>query len=97
VVCTEDRTIPAWLQRTMAVHADRVIDLPASYSPFLSMPDRLAVVLAEVDSASGTGRAGRSGDADSKYAPAPLPPPTTCAQQVVSWTTRPRVDLAEGG
>jgi pimeloyl-ACP methyl ester carboxylesterase len=47
VVCTQDRTIPAWLQRTMAVHADRVINLPASHSPFLSMPERLAGVLAE--------------------------------------------------
>jgi hypothetical protein len=33
----------------MAVHADRVIDLPASHSPFLSMPDRLAGVLADAD------------------------------------------------
>jgi pimeloyl-ACP methyl ester carboxylesterase len=71
VVCTEDRTIPVWRQRRMAMHADRVIDLPASHSPFLSMPEQLAGVLAEVDSASGTGRAGRSGDADSKPAPAP--------------------------
>jgi hypothetical protein len=55
----------------MAVHADRAIELPASHSPFLSMPERLAGVLAEVDSASGAGRAGRSGDADSRHAPAP--------------------------
>jgi pimeloyl-ACP methyl ester carboxylesterase len=55
VVCTEDRTIPAWLQQTMAEHADRVIDLPASHSPFLSMPERLAGVLAEAeDTALGT-------------------------------------------
>ena len=33
-----------------------VIDLPASHSPFLSMPERLAGVLAEVDSASGAGQ-----------------------------------------
>jgi pimeloyl-ACP methyl ester carboxylesterase len=49
VVCTKDRTIPVWRQRRMAVHADRVIDLPASHSPFLSMPDRLAGVLADAD------------------------------------------------
>jgi pimeloyl-ACP methyl ester carboxylesterase len=49
VVCTKDRTIPVWRQRMMAVHADRVIDLPASHSPFLSMPDRLAGVLADAD------------------------------------------------
>jgi pimeloyl-ACP methyl ester carboxylesterase len=50
VVCTKDRTIPVWRQRRMAGHADRVIDLPASHSPFLSMPEQLAGVLAEVDS-----------------------------------------------
>jgi pimeloyl-ACP methyl ester carboxylesterase len=71
VVCTQDRTIPAWLQRTMAVPADRVIDLPASHSPFLSMPGRLAGVIAEADPASGAGRAGRCGGADSRHAPAP--------------------------
>ena len=47
VVCTQDRTIPVWLQRTMAERADRVIDLQVSHSPFLSMPERLAGVLAE--------------------------------------------------
>jgi len=71
VVCTQDRTIPVWRQRRMAVHAERVIDLPASHSPFLSMPERLAGVIAEADPASGTSRAGRSGDADSKHAPTP--------------------------
>lgn len=45
VVCTQDRTIPPWRQRRMAGHADRVIDLPSSHSPFLSMPERLAGVL----------------------------------------------------
>jgi hypothetical protein len=76
VVCTQERTIPAWLQRRMAVHADRVIDLPASHSPFLSMPKRLAGVLAEANPTSGTGRAGRSGDATSSTRPHP-PSPTT--------------------
>jgi pimeloyl-ACP methyl ester carboxylesterase len=71
VVCTQDRTIPAWRQRRMAEHADRVIDLPASHSPFLSMPKRLAGVLTEADSALSTRWAGRSGDADSRHAPAP--------------------------
>jgi hypothetical protein len=45
VVCTKDRTIPVWRQRRMAVHADRVIDLPASHSPFLSMPSGSLVSL----------------------------------------------------
>ena len=71
VVCTQERTIPAWLQRRMAVHADRVIDLPASHSPFLSMPERFAGALTEPDAASPTGCAGRSGDAAIRHAPAP--------------------------
>jgi hypothetical protein len=71
VVCTEDRTIPPWRQRRMAVHADRVIQLPASHSPFLSMPERLAGVLAQADPATGTGGAGRSGEVDIRHAPAP--------------------------
>jgi hypothetical protein len=60
----------------MAAHADRVIDLPASHSPFLSMPGRLAGVLAQADSVSGTRWAGRSGDADSRHASAPAPATT---------------------
>jgi pimeloyl-ACP methyl ester carboxylesterase len=71
VVCTEDRTIPPWRQRRMAEHADRVIDLPASHSPFLSMPERLAGALTGPDAASPTGCAGRSGDAAIRHAPAP--------------------------
>jgi Alpha/beta hydrolase family len=54
VVCAQDRTIPPWRQRRMAEHADRVIDLPASHSPFLSMPERLPGVLAEADPATIT-------------------------------------------
>ena len=49
VVCTADRAIPVWHQRQMAANADRVVELPASHSPFLSMPDELADLL--VDSA----------------------------------------------
>jgi hypothetical protein len=33
----------------MADHADRVIELPASHSPFLSMPERLAGAITEAD------------------------------------------------
>jgi pimeloyl-ACP methyl ester carboxylesterase len=46
VVCTEDRAIPPWLQRRMAVNAGHVVELTASHSPFLSVPDELAQVLA---------------------------------------------------
>ena len=45
VVCTEDRALPAWHQRAMATHADRVVELGASHSPFLSMPAALAAVI----------------------------------------------------
>jgi pimeloyl-ACP methyl ester carboxylesterase len=45
IVCSEDRTIPPWHQRLMAERADRVVELRASHSPFLSMPDGLADAL----------------------------------------------------
>jgi pimeloyl-ACP methyl ester carboxylesterase len=54
VSCTEDRVIPIEVQRAMieAVRATGVaieeVSLPASHSPFLSMPDRLADSLATV-------------------------------------------------
>jgi pimeloyl-ACP methyl ester carboxylesterase len=47
LVCSADRTIPAWHQRLMAEHANRVVELGASHSPFLSRPDRLVDLLAE--------------------------------------------------
>jgi hypothetical protein len=40
----------------MAEHADRVIDLPASHSPFLSMPQRLAAVLTQAAPATADDR-----------------------------------------
>jgi pimeloyl-ACP methyl ester carboxylesterase len=46
VVCTADRSIPAWHQRQMAENADRVVEMESSHSPFLSRPDELATVLA---------------------------------------------------
>jgi pimeloyl-ACP methyl ester carboxylesterase len=51
VVCTEDRSIPAWHQRRMAGNASRVAELTAGHSPFLSTPDTLTRVLA--DAANG--------------------------------------------
>ncbi len=51
VVCTEDRTIPVETQRAMieAVRATGIVitdvELPASHSPFLSMPNELADVI----------------------------------------------------
>jgi pimeloyl-ACP methyl ester carboxylesterase len=56
VVCGQDRTIPAPLQRLFIAQADdafpanrtRVVELDAAHTPFLSVPDRLAEVLADL-------------------------------------------------
>jgi pimeloyl-ACP methyl ester carboxylesterase len=46
VVCADDHTIHPWNQRRMAARAQRVIEIDASHSPFLSMPEQLADLLA---------------------------------------------------
>ncbi|MFI5845787.1 alpha/beta fold hydrolase [Catenuloplanes sp. NPDC051500] len=55
VVCTEDRGVPAALQRRMireidavALRPATVVELPTSHSPFLSAPDALADALTTV-------------------------------------------------
>jgi pimeloyl-ACP methyl ester carboxylesterase len=48
VVCTDDRAILPALQRAMAVHATHVVEWPTSHSPFLSAPDRIVGLLAEL-------------------------------------------------
>ncbi|WP_440106424.1 alpha/beta hydrolase [Streptosporangium sp. H16] len=56
VVCTEDRTIPAPLQRLFVAQADAafpanptgVVELTASHSAFLSVPGRVAEIIAEL-------------------------------------------------
>lgn len=45
VVCTEDRAITVEMQRLMAPRCGTVVELQASHSPFLSMPDKVADVL----------------------------------------------------
>lgn len=45
ITCTDDRAITIELQRLMAARCRHVVDLPASHSPFLSMPDKVADVL----------------------------------------------------
>jgi pimeloyl-ACP methyl ester carboxylesterase len=47
VVCTDDRYIEPSLQRNMASHADRVVELTASHAPFFSRPDEVADIIAE--------------------------------------------------
>lgn len=46
VVCTEDRSVPVGVQRRWAEQATHVVELPSSHSPALSMPGRLAGVIA---------------------------------------------------
>lgn len=50
IVCTQDRAIMPTAQRKMIdqVGVDRVVELESSHSPFLSMPHRLAAVLATI-------------------------------------------------
>ena len=55
VVCTKDRAIPAWHQRQMAENADRVIEMEASHSPFLSKPEELATLLKPLGAPDGHG------------------------------------------
>ena len=47
VVCTDDRYVEPPLQRSMARHADQIIELAASHAPFLSKPNDLADIIAE--------------------------------------------------
>jgi pimeloyl-ACP methyl ester carboxylesterase len=45
VLCTQDRAIHPDVQRFLAGRCTRTIELDASHSPFLSMPDRVAAIL----------------------------------------------------
>jgi pimeloyl-ACP methyl ester carboxylesterase len=45
VVCTEDRTVPANLQRAMSLRARKVLEFPTGHSPFLSRPDLVTELL----------------------------------------------------
>ena len=48
VVCEHDRALPVDAQQAFADRCDRVERLPSSHSPMLSLPGRLADVLARV-------------------------------------------------
>lgn len=52
VVCEQDQVLPVALQEKYAALATGVERLPTSHSPFLSVPERLAALLAEI--ATGT-------------------------------------------
>lgn len=45
VVCAQDRALPPDRQRSMAQRSGWVVELEASHSPFLSMPDKVAELL----------------------------------------------------
>lgn len=48
VVCTNDQALHPTAQRAMARHADRVVEWPTDHSPFLSSPERVADLLADL-------------------------------------------------
>jgi pimeloyl-ACP methyl ester carboxylesterase len=45
ILCREDRAIPAALQAVLAKRCNSVVELDASHSPFLSMPEAVADIL----------------------------------------------------
>jgi pimeloyl-ACP methyl ester carboxylesterase len=47
VVCNQDQAIPIQREREMALHCTRTVELTASHSPFLSMPQRVSDLLLE--------------------------------------------------
>jgi pimeloyl-ACP methyl ester carboxylesterase len=48
VVCTDDQAVPEALQRVMAKRCTSSVDLPTSHSPFLSAPEAVADLLADL-------------------------------------------------
>jgi pimeloyl-ACP methyl ester carboxylesterase len=48
VVCTDDRAVPAELQRSAAARATTVVEMPTSHSPFLSRPELVADLLIDL-------------------------------------------------
>jgi len=48
VVCTEDHAVTPALQRALATRCTHVVEWPTSHSPFLSRPDLVAELLAEL-------------------------------------------------
>jgi pimeloyl-ACP methyl ester carboxylesterase len=50
IVCADDRAIPVALQRSGAERVGEIVEMPTSHSPFLSRPDDLARVFADLAS-----------------------------------------------
>ena len=51
IVCEQDQAVPVQAQESIAATFDRVERLPSSHAPMLSMPERLAEVIAHTSSA----------------------------------------------
>ena len=51
--CADDKIVHPGLQRLMAERCTRSVEWESGHSPFLSMPDRLAVLLGDVAVAIG--------------------------------------------
>jgi hypothetical protein len=48
IICEHDQAVPPEAQEQWAAAADNVVRLPSSHQAMVSMPDRLAAVLAQV-------------------------------------------------
>jgi pimeloyl-ACP methyl ester carboxylesterase len=48
VVCADDQSIPLWMQHAFAARATSSVAWPTSHSPFLSQPDLVVELLAEL-------------------------------------------------
>jgi pimeloyl-ACP methyl ester carboxylesterase len=48
VICDQDNAIPVFAQELLSERAQEVRRLPASHSPFLSMPDKVVELIAEL-------------------------------------------------
>ncbi|MFG1928551.1 alpha/beta fold hydrolase [Cryptosporangium sp. NPDC048952] len=48
VVCTDDRAIPAAVQRERAAHAEKIVEFEAGHHPFLARPEDFATLLLDV-------------------------------------------------
>jgi hypothetical protein len=48
IICEHDQAVPPAAQEQWAANADSVVRLPSSHQAMVSMPDRLAAVLAQI-------------------------------------------------
>ena len=53
VLCTDDRAVLPALQRNLAARCDDVVEIDASHSPFVSRPDEVTTLLADLAHRAG--------------------------------------------